>query len=87
MSCIHPDLCSEAEVVRAEGTGRFVIHISVKCNECGALMRFVGLPVGTSMNGASVSPDGTVARLAMIDAPCTKGTPHLRVVNTDGGPT
>jgi hypothetical protein len=43
----------------------FCADITIKCMDCGVPFRFIGLPCGLDLNGASVSVDGTEARMAI----------------------
>ena len=63
--CEHKDFAAEVEVNRLEDVNRFSADVRIRCNECGQPFRFIGLPTGLDLNGASVSIDGTEARLAI----------------------
>lgn len=45
----------------------FMADVSIKCEQCGTPFRFLGLPLGLDMTGASVSFDGLEARLAIAE--------------------
>lgn len=66
MKCAHEGFDANVSVARFEDRpGKFMAHITVKCNQCQQPMCFVGLPMGLALNGAAVSVDRTEARLAM----------------------
>lgn len=44
---------------------RYCADIRIKCHECGLPFRFIGLPAGLDLNGASVSVDACEAHLAI----------------------
>lgn len=44
---------------------RFQADIRIVCRDCGEPFRFIGLPAGVDLNGASVSIDGTEGRFAI----------------------
>jgi hypothetical protein len=49
-------------------SGGYMVEISLKCGECGQPFRFLGLPLGLNMNGATMSMDGLTARIAILPA-------------------
>jgi hypothetical protein len=63
--CEHPNFAATVTVNRLEDSGRFVADVSVRCEDCGTPFRFIGLPTGLDLDGASVSVGGTEARLAI----------------------
>lgn len=63
--CQHKNFSATVNVSRLEDSGRFMADIRVHCEECKQQFRFIGLPCGVDLNGASVSIDGTEARLAI----------------------
>lgn len=63
--CQHTNFQSFVTVNRLEDTGRFSADVTIKCVDCETPFRFIGLPIGLDLNGASVSVDGTEARLAI----------------------
>ena len=63
--CEHHNFECEVTVNRLEDIRRFSADVRVKCADCGTPFRFIGLPAGLDMNGASVSVDATEARLAI----------------------
>lgn len=65
MSCKHENFLGDVSVNRIEDVGRFIADVRIKCTDCGVPMRFIGLPAGVDLNGASVSIDATEARLAI----------------------
>ena len=65
LNCKHPNFNASVEVNRLEDISRFVADVKISCAECGVLMRFIGLPAGLDLNGASVSVDGTEGRFAI----------------------
>ena len=77
MTCKHEQFSAQVDVNRLEDSGRFSAEVRIKCAQCGAPFRFLGLPAGLDLNGASVSADGTEARLAI-------GTPETVANIIDG---
>lgn len=65
MECKHEDFIANVRVERMEDIGKFAADVTVKCSQCGQPFKFIGLPGGSLMDGASVSMDGTEARLAI----------------------
>lgn len=65
MSCNHPEFEASVDVNRLEDAGRFCADVRIVCAKCGKPMRFLGLPMGLDINGASVSHDGTEGRFAI----------------------
>ena len=63
--CGHNQFNAEVLVCRLEDSKRFNAEVKITCVECGEKFRFLGLPVGLDLSGASVSADGTEARLAI----------------------
>lgn len=88
MSCKHEDFLAHVRVNRLEDSGRFSADVTIKCVQCGTPFRFLGLPAGLDLNGATVSADGTEARLAIgtaetvaniLDGDCPVGFTVRRV--------
>ncbi len=65
MTCPHEHFESTVNVNRLVDIGRFTAEIKIRCVDCGAPMRFLGLPLGLDLNGAAVSVDGTEGRFAI----------------------
>ena len=65
MKCRHENFGASVEVNRLEDVGRFMADVRITCADCGVAMRFIGLPTGVDLNGASVSLDGTEGRFAI----------------------
>lgn len=65
MGCKHESFAAEVNVNRLEDVGRFTADVRVKCEQCGTPFRFIGLPTGVDLNGASVSVDATEGRFAI----------------------
>ena len=65
--CEHKSFSCEICVNRLEDTKpmRFCADGRIKCEDCGLPFRFIGLPAGLDLNGASVSVDATEAHLAI----------------------
>lgn len=78
MGCSHPDFAATVEVSRLEDSGRFAADVRIKCVACGVPMRFLGLPLGLDLNSATVSVDGTEARLGI--APKGETVPSINGV-------
>ncbi len=55
----------DVTVVRLEDIGRFEADVKIMCRQCKTPFRFIGLPAGVDLNGATVSIDGQEARLAI----------------------
>lgn len=51
-----------------EDTGQFMADVSIRCAQCGQPFRFLGLPLGLNMGGATMDIDGLQARLAVAPA-------------------
>lgn len=67
--CIHnKGHVAEVEVAYLEDTGRYSTGIKIRCVDCGQPFRFIGLPLGLNLNGATMSIDGLEARLAIMPA-------------------
>lgn len=73
--CKHVHFNANVSVNRMADTGRFSADVTIKCVDCGIPMRFIGLPGGLDMNGASVSADACEARLSI--APLGEVIPPL----------
>lgn len=65
MSCPHEVFDAVVDVNRLQPSGRFCANVRIKCRQCNEPFRFLGLPAGLDLNGASVSVDGTEASLAI----------------------
>lgn len=63
--CEHLNFAAEVDVNRLEDLQRFVADVRIHCADCGVQMRFIGLPAGVDLNGASVSADGAEGRFAI----------------------
>lgn len=68
--CVHENFMADVQVARMpsrEGgpIERYMADVRVKCDDCGLPFRFIGLPAGVDLNGASVNNDATEARLAI----------------------
>ena len=75
MSCKHENHRAAVTVWRLSDTGRFTADITIKCSECGLPFRFLGLPAGLNLNGATVSVDGTELRVGI--APLGEDVPPV----------
>lgn len=64
-SCKHTNFDANVDVNRLEDVQRFSADVRISCVDCGVPMRFIGLPAGVDLNGASVSIDGTEGRFAI----------------------
>lgn len=70
-TCKHENFEAQVDVNRLqhkEGDDsklRFTADVRIRCTECGVPMRFIGLPAGLDLNGASVSADGCEGRFAI----------------------
>lgn len=63
--CEHQDFRANVTVNRIEDSGLFNADIRVDCANCGEPFKFVGLPMGVNLHGATVSPDLVEARMAI----------------------
>lgn len=82
MACEHTSFDCCVNVNRIEDIGRFSADVTIRCMDCGTPFRFIGLPAGLDLNGASVSVDGTEARLAI--APKGEVVTPLESTKTSG---
>jgi hypothetical protein len=78
--CRHEQFDCECAVNRVEDIGRFTVDVRVKCVQCGTPFVFLGLPLGMDYNSATVSFDGTEARMGI--AP--KGVPVPPISGVEG---
>lgn len=78
MACKHESFEANVDVNRIEDAGRFMADITIRCADCGTPMRFLGLPLGLDMNSATVSFDGTEARMGI--APAGEAVPPVNGV-------
>ena len=65
-NCKHLNFHAHCEVARLEDTGKFMLDLRVRCQDCRQPFQFKGLPPGLNMNGASMSVDGLTAQLAIV---------------------
>lgn len=65
MACEHEDFEVDAKVIRLSDSGRFTMDVRVKCTQCEHPFRFLGLPMGVDLNGATTSADGTEGRFSI----------------------
>lgn len=81
--CEHPSFDAHVAVNRLADTGRFTADVRISCRACGVPMRFLGLPLGLDINSATVSTDGTEARLGIAprgeDVPMVDGVAGYQV--------
>ncbi len=71
--CAHEDFEANVAVARLERgiegeqhlPMRFQADVTIKCTQCGLPFRFIGLPAGIDLEGASVSIDGCEGRFAI----------------------
>ena len=63
--CPHENFQATVTVNRLEDTGGFAADITIVCIACQIPFRFLGLPGGLDLAGATTSVDGTEARLAI----------------------
>lgn len=64
-TCAHRQFKANVDVSRLEDSGRFSADVRIMCADCGTPFRFLGLPCGLDLNGATVSADGEEARMAI----------------------
>lgn len=67
--CQHAEFLARVEVVQHPAVGhetRYMAEVTIVCMKCGIPMRFLGLPQGLDLAGASVSPDGREGRFACV---------------------
>lgn len=70
MSCEHENFTCITKIARLTAVeGGQVIRwdaaVQIICSDCGHPFRFLGLPIGSLINGAATSVDGEEARLAI----------------------
>lgn len=65
MICKHEIFEASVTVNRLEDSGKFNMDVKVHCVQCKLPFRFIGLPCGLDLNGATVNSDATEARLAI----------------------
>ena len=65
IECKHEGFSCDVAVNRLEDCGRFMADLSIKCDQCGIEMVFLGLPRGVDLKGAATNTSGTEARLAI----------------------
>ena len=66
--CLHREFVAQVDVTRLSDPSMpldFHADVRINCKECGCKMKFLGLPAGFHIKGATVSMDGTEARLAI----------------------
>lgn len=63
--CQHVNFVADVCVNRLEDSGRFNADVRIMCEHCKLPFRFIGLPTGLDLNGASVSVDGCEGRFAI----------------------
>lgn len=68
--CKHLDFNAKVIVNRLEDKGLFNADVEIWCKDCGLPFKFVGLPMGLNLFGATVDVGKTEARLAI--KPCTE---------------
>ena len=73
--CKHVNLHGHLHITHLEDIGRYTADVRVHCKDCGLPFRFIGLPAGLDLDGATVSVDGTEVRFAM--APKGEVVPEL----------
>jgi hypothetical protein len=73
--CKHPDFDATVVVNKLPDVNRYIMDLKLSCKECKEPFIFLGLPFGVDLTGASVSIDGTEARLAI--APKSQGLSGL----------
>jgi hypothetical protein len=79
-TCAHEHFEAKVTVNRLEDTGGFAADVTVTCIDCQMPFRFLGLPAGLDVAGATTSVDGTEARLAICprDARLLNHHPDVR---------
>jgi hypothetical protein len=86
--CPHNKFDCNVQVNRLEDIGRFSADVTIRCEDCGTPMKFLGLPLGLDLNSAAVSFDGTEARLAIAPkgevVPPINGVEGFSIRNTGG---
>lgn len=68
--CEHTNFACECDVNRLSAKeggpiNRYCMDVRVKCADCGVSFRFIGLPAGLDLNGASTSVDACEGRFAI----------------------
>ncbi len=62
-TCNHEDFTAHVAVNRLEDTGQFAADVTIRCAQCQTPFTFLGLPGGLRPDTATISVDGTEARL------------------------
>jgi hypothetical protein len=63
--CAHLGFHAHVDVNRFEEEGRFIADVRIECTACKKKFRFLGLPGGIDLNGASTNAFGDEAHLAI----------------------
>ena len=63
--CTHKNFAAAVEVFNHE-TGAFSIDVQVRCADCGAPLRFTGVPAGVVSQGVTCSFDGLELRASAV---------------------
>lgn len=63
--CQHENFAVNVEVTRMEDKELFAADVTIKCADCQQPFKFLGLPCGLDLQGATTSVDQTEARLAI----------------------
>ncbi len=63
--CEHKEFEASVTVNRLEDSKRFMADVCIACRDCKKPFRFLGLPAGINLDGATVSIEATEARLAI----------------------
>jgi hypothetical protein len=64
-ACKHHQFDANAKVFNLEDTAQFMVELTVTCRQCSLPFRFLGLPIGVHMAGATTNVDGLEVRLAI----------------------
>lgn len=76
--CKHGNLNAQVLVDHLD-SGQFQANVCIHCTLCGVPFRFIGLPCGVDLNGATTNPDATEARLSIAPerevVPLIEGAP------------
>lgn len=67
--CSHDEFTAQVSVSRLHDIGRFMADVSVWCRDCGLPFSFTGLPLGISLDRATLSIDATELRLPLEPGP------------------
>lgn len=63
--CEHLNFRSDCKIARLEDSGGFMAEIVISCLECFEPFKFLGLPMGLNLQGATTDPTQTELNIAI----------------------